>query len=88
MHSLGYVDLTQLVIFESEEFLSSKIRLTDLPEGFCCSSCTPIKGRMFLPRLFARLSSTTIGEAVMTVHAPDSIDAMILPNVGIYNRPL
>ena len=34
MHSLGYVDLTQLVIFESEEFESSKIRLTDVPEGF------------------------------------------------------
>ena len=83
MLSSAYVNRTQLVIFSSDEFVSSEIRFTDLLSGFYCSSCTPIKGSMFLPRMFARLSSTTIYEAVLTVHPPDSMGALILPRDGI-----
>ena len=60
----------------------SNIALLDLPTGVCCS-WIPIFGRMFLPRIFARLSSTTISKVVLRVHPPDSIGATTHPNDGI-----
>ena len=79
VHSPGFLDFTQLAIFESEKFVSSEITFADLPAGFCCSSCTPMNGRMFIPSMFARLSPTTISEVVLIVHPLDSIH----PNDGI-----
>ena len=83
VHNPGYVVLTQFVIVASELFVSTEIKFTDLPAGFCRCSCTPIKGSMLLPRILAPLPSTTVNETVLIVQPPDSMGALTLPNDGI-----